>query len=343
MIECYNDRWNYNYCKTRPLRMTSWKCRAGFTLIELLVVIAIIGLLIALLLPAIQAAREAARRASCKSNLRQLGLAILLFEDARKMFPSAAYGRPYAKFSDNPHNYISSTFTKLLPFVEESVIAKQYNSNADWYDQSNQVVVNTEISLFRCPSSPGNSVQQGLRGPPPDDYPQRTAAVTDYAAVYSWGYPLVIPANPPWRDIWGTGALSPLGEDGNYRYPRRRMTTDGASRTLTIIERGDSVQRWVLGNVVEASPSTAASWAPWAGQGCIWLLSYAADGVNWAPTGIGPCNINCSNHQGVYAFHPGGANALFLDGRIGFLDEELSAEVLFSFVTRSRGEQIDLP
>ena len=80
------------------VRGTAHECEAttipaGFTLVELLVVIAIIGMLIALLLPAIQYARESARRTQCKSNLRQIGLALDQYVDkqgSRGKFPDAA-------------------------------------------------------------------------------------------------------------------------------------------------------------------------------------------------------------------------------------------------------------
>jgi prepilin-type N-terminal cleavage/methylation domain-containing protein/prepilin-type processing-associated H-X9-DG protein len=53
--------------------------RRGFTLIELLVVIAILAILMALLLPAIQTAKEKARESRCKSNMRQIVNAIMMF------------------------------------------------------------------------------------------------------------------------------------------------------------------------------------------------------------------------------------------------------------------------
>ncbi len=63
----------------------------GFTLIELLVVIAIIAILAAILFPVFQKVRENARRTACLSNEKQLGLAIIQYQqDADEKFPCGA-------------------------------------------------------------------------------------------------------------------------------------------------------------------------------------------------------------------------------------------------------------
>jgi len=148
-------------CRTSEFR------KRAFTLVELLVVIAIIGTLVGLLLPAVQAAREAARLSACSNNLKQLGLALQNFHDARGALPYGRGGLPETRISSgdyvptlgvtlaNGTPYLGpgswSGFVLLLPFIEQQAVASKIvptlqpwrNANAIWGSQPSE---------FLCPS-----------------------------------------------------------------------------------------------------------------------------------------------------------------------------------------------
>src|SRR3954470_14596858 len=136
--------------------------RPGFTLVELLVVIAIIGILVALLLPAIQAAREAARRTTCQNHMKQLGLATLNYETAKKELPPSKLQQSVP----NPSGFGSltvyhSTIQYILSYLEETAIAGQWDFKRSWNDQQpapatvdNFRLSQKYIATLRCASCP---------------------------------------------------------------------------------------------------------------------------------------------------------------------------------------------
>ena len=106
--------------------------KSGFTLIELLVVMLIISVLIALLIPAVNSARQAARSTQSKNNLKQIGLAMNLFQSAKNYFP------PCNEFPKEPVGTNMdgwSVHALLLPFLEQQVIHDEidYTRNYNYY------------------------------------------------------------------------------------------------------------------------------------------------------------------------------------------------------------------
>jgi len=109
--------------------------RPAFTLIELLVVIAVIALLAGLLLPALSKARKQAQATVCKNNLRQMGLATMLYLENNGDHLPYAWG-----VSHNPN--ANNFQTLLIPYVLKDKF------NADRNTEDSDFAKN----VFRCPA-----------------------------------------------------------------------------------------------------------------------------------------------------------------------------------------------
>jgi prepilin-type N-terminal cleavage/methylation domain-containing protein len=121
---------------------------SGFTLVELLVVIAIIGVLVALLLPAVQSAREAARRVQCSNNLRQLGLAVLNYEGARRHLPPST--NVDLTVTQTGNNTSWGVHGRILPYLEEGSLYDQVDLEVAWDFQT--AINGLRIPAYQCPS-----------------------------------------------------------------------------------------------------------------------------------------------------------------------------------------------
>jgi prepilin-type N-terminal cleavage/methylation domain-containing protein/prepilin-type processing-associated H-X9-DG protein len=302
--------------------------RRGMTLIELLVVIAIIAVLIGLLLPAVQKVREAANRMKCSNNLKQLGLALLQYENAHGKFPPGQVEGPFPEAGvkqEVGHGW--GPF--ILPYIEQEALAGQYRWDLGMADPLNQPVVDKLLKVFQCPSAPPDrfmtfGVFAAYGG---------KAACGDYAPTWS-----VDPALVAQKLIVQPADYRGVLVQCSFRLPNRmtRVTdiTDGTSNTLLLTEDAGRPVLWRAGR---QGPDQTVIGGPWAAYYSGFVLrGSTADGTS-SP---GPCAINCTNDHEVYSFHPGGANAVFGDGSVHFLNAGINIRILAALVTRAGGEVV---
>lgn len=305
----------------------------GFTLVELLVVTAIIGGLAGLLLPAVQQVRESARRTQCLNNLKQIGLGIQNFHTSRGFFPTTVSG----------NGAVHYWAAQILPYMEENPLAAIYDYTVAWNNVKNRTAVQTTLGFMCCPAAPFGPLQNSKFK---TGNPAWGAAATDYAGstgpsstLWTTAPATIASPQPKVIDGFFKGSIAPSGKGRQMR-----DIGDGASKTVAVFEAAGRPQVWAFGTMIPDSGLVTSvtgkyvTFCGWADPNQFDVKGFQPDATNRYKS-PGPTLINGCNNAGIYAFHPGGANLLFVDGSTTFVLAAATADVVAAMLT-AQGEEI---
>jgi prepilin-type N-terminal cleavage/methylation domain-containing protein/prepilin-type processing-associated H-X9-DG protein len=292
----------------------------AFTLVELLVVIAIIGLLVSLLLPGVHSAREAGRRASCANNLKQIGLAFMLHENAHGFFPFGGRYREYPNMNSNGLPYSGDQQTggwafQILPYLEEVPLYQCNNL---------KTIQTTPINVYFCASrrQPQVVSREGMDGP--GSWPEGNALM-DYAA-----------SNQDGPDLVDAGNNSGTGVVRSSHVVRISKILDGTTKTIMVGEKrlcwntlgegvGDDDHGYSIGWDLDTVARTD--------------MQPDADPHDQCLRGMG---ISTNFWNGLMgSSHPAGFNAVFADGSVRHLSFTIDLDLFSNLGNTSDGNVVE--
>jgi prepilin-type N-terminal cleavage/methylation domain-containing protein/prepilin-type processing-associated H-X9-DG protein len=329
--------------------------RRGFTLIELLVVIAIIAVLIALLVPAVQKVRESANGMQCLNNLKQMGLALHHYHDAKRSFPAGfvstltdpTWRLPAGNCNAFPPEQGPgwSFFALMLPYLEQENLYRSIRLDLPIMDPANATARRAAVNTYLCPSDAGTGpIKLTTCGNPP--VPANTPSLIADAELCSYV-----------GVLGGGNAANPDPDYGCYEYQpfngvfhrnshvRIADITDGTSTTVGVGERNsgfvqsswvgviplsEAVYNQVNPPIPPFDPSLnqpCQNWRPAITYILVHSRQYTMNAPNGSPASF-------------HSAHPGGCNFLFMDGSCRMLNNSISLTTMRALCTRRDGEVI---
>jgi prepilin-type N-terminal cleavage/methylation domain-containing protein/prepilin-type processing-associated H-X9-DG protein len=319
---------------------------AGFTLIELIVVMAIIGLLIALTLPAVAEARAAARRTQCASNLRNLTLAMMQFEQVRRKLPASGnYIRNGPTSTSHNHSWVVS----ILPYLEQRPVYDRWALNRPVTDPINQPLTEVHLPILVCPVD----ISRSPRNNPKGDLSYVVNGGVGFTVGPALGYedcPVDLRSMP--LDLNGDGSVcgTSAADQQDYDYFKRmglfflENWKPGVNRHHALADVFDgSSQTFMMTENVRAGydpNDPEASYANPNPYRCAFYIGHPCRSGPCRPGLIdySACNSGTSRiNSGLWSaegtspvpnsFHPGGVNMAYADGHVSYLSESVDGAV----------------
>ena len=312
---------------------------SGFTLVELLTSIAIIGILTSLLFPAVLMAREAARRSNCKNNLRQIGLALQMYHDSLRTFPSGyiasrpgnANGSPTPGDTDvlrfdavppslsiEPSRPGWGWAALILPYLEQRNLYSEIQFHLSVESPGSAAVREMPLSIYSCPSDTHIGVYQVF-----DEGNQvlANAATNSYSACFG-KYGLI-------------NTQPHLGNGLFQRNSRWRIADirDGLSNTIAIGERGAMLTQTPWAGVLTGGTCRTTTGAP-----VFVAITEKAPAMVLARIGNRSLNSTYSEPYDFFSGHNDLVHFLFADGAVKAVTNGVAMEVLHALATRNGRE-----
>jgi prepilin-type N-terminal cleavage/methylation domain-containing protein len=305
----------------------------GFTLLELLIVLALIGVLASLLIPAVQNAREAGRRAICQNNLKQIGIALLNYENSRSVLPVGS------KSNGMTHGIswqlASASYLEELPLLDEFDIEGPHSGWVLMHPENGRIVDGVVIPPFICPSAMfPNLVRIGGFWLMTPSYVGIAGAVGADDFQESRTNACCIPSND--------GVISAGGLLITNRSVSLKEVRDGSSKTIAVGEASDYVLRgatpfridsgfpngWTMGTMGAGTPPNYAVPLP------AWGITTVRYPINTRRYDLPGIDQDRGPNNPLVAPHPGGINSLFVGGGVDFLSQDIELLVLKRLASR---------